>query len=242
MICRIIVTSRTLRSCGSVMCQTLRQRPGAVDRRSLVELASHAGQRGEIDDHRGACVRPGRLEHERRHRRALRLQPRVGPEADPAEDRVEDARRAGVVERLPEQHRDDRRNHDRQVRKRAVDAADAPHLAHQHGRDERDRDSRRAGRAARTRAVFLTAIGSSGSCSTSRKLCEPDPASRGCTRFVCCSDMITVRTIGYHENAPKTRSIGSRKSSVVSPPPRTHVTGVRRHAVLRPLSGRRLLV
>ena len=38
--------------------------------------------------------------------------------------------------------------------------------------------------------------------------------------------MITVRTIGYHENAPKTRIIGSRKSSVVRPPPRTHVTGV----------------
>src|ERR1700749_659298 len=40
--------------------------------------------------------------------------------------------------------------------------------------------------------------------------------------------MITVRTIGYHENAPKIASIGSRNSSVVRPPPRTHVTGVRR--------------
>ena len=40
--------------------------------------------------------------------------------------------------------------------------------------------------------------------------------------------MITVRTIGYHENAPKTSSIGRRKSNVASPPPRTHVTGVRR--------------
>src|SRR5579862_5616953 len=50
----------------------------------------------------------------------------------------------------------------------------------------------------------------------------------GWTRFVCCSDMITVRTIGYQENAPKMHSIGSRKSSVVRPPPRTHVPGVRR--------------
>ena len=38
--------------------------------------------------------------------------------------------------------------------------------------------------------------------------------------------MITVRTIGYHEKAPNTNSSGSRKSSVVRPPPRTHVTGV----------------
>ena len=69
----------------------------------------------------------------------LRLQPRVRPEVDPAEDRVEDAGRARVVERLPEQHGDDRRDHDRQVGERAVDAAEAPHLAHQHGGDERDR-------------------------------------------------------------------------------------------------------
>jgi hypothetical protein len=40
--------------------------------------------------------------------------------------------------------------------------------------------------------------------------------------------MITVRTIGYHENAPKTNNIGKRKISVVRPPPRTHVTGLRR--------------
>ena len=33
-----------------------------------------------------------------------------------------------------------------------------------------------------------------------------------CTRFVCWNAMTTVRTIGYHENAPKTSSSGSRKS------------------------------
>src|SRR3984893_9835965 len=49
----------------------------------------------------------------------------------------------------------------------------------------------------------------------------------GCTRFVCCRDMITRRTIGYHENAPKTRSRGSRKRSFESPPRFTQVTGVR---------------
>ena len=73
--------------------------------------------------------------------------------------------------------------------------------------------------------MFLTAIGSSGSCSTARKLSSPTHVA-ACTRFVCCSDMITVRTIGYHENAAKTNSIGKRNSSVVSPPPRTQVIGV----------------
>jgi hypothetical protein len=40
--------------------------------------------------------------------------------------------------------------------------------------------------------------------------------------------MITVRTIGYHENAPKTSSKGRRKTTVESPPFLTHVAGVRR--------------
>src|SRR5580765_4431189 len=40
--------------------------------------------------------------------------------------------------------------------------------------------------------------------------------------------MTTVRTIGYHENAPNTSSIGSRKRNVVSPPPLTQVRGERR--------------
>jgi hypothetical protein len=40
--------------------------------------------------------------------------------------------------------------------------------------------------------------------------------------------MITVRTIGYQENAPKIRSIGKRKKSVERPPCLTHVTGLRR--------------
>src|ERR1700693_2251066 len=50
----------------------------------------------------------------------------------------------------------------------------------------------------------------------------------GCTRFVCCSDMTTVRTIGYHENAVKTNRSGNRRMSVDSPPLRAHVSGVRR--------------
>ena len=68
--------------------------PGAVDRRRLVELAVDAGQRGEVDDHGAAGVRPRRLEHERGQRRMLRLDPRLRPDADPAEDGVEDAARA----------------------------------------------------------------------------------------------------------------------------------------------------
>ena len=76
-------------------------------------------------------------------------------------------------------------------------------------------------------AVFSTAFGSCGSSSTLRKLSSPTQVA-GCTRFVCCSDMITVRTIGYHENAPKMASIGSRKTSLVRPPPRTQVAGDRR--------------
>ncbi len=72
--------------------------------------------------------------------------------------------------------------------------------------------------------MFFTAIGNRGSCNTARKLSIPTHVG-ACTRFVCCSDMITVRTIGYHENAPNTNSSGSRKRSVVSPPPRTHVAG-----------------
>src|SRR5579862_8183220 len=50
----------------------------------------------------------------------------------------------------------------------------------------------------------------------------------GCTRFVCCSDMITVRTIGYHENAPKITSIGSRKANVARPSFVTQENGPRR--------------
>ena len=52
-----------------------------------------------------------------------RLQPGVRPEMDPPEDRVEHPCRSCVVERLPEQHRHHRRNHDREVRERAVQAA-----------------------------------------------------------------------------------------------------------------------
>ena len=57
----------------------------------------------------------------------------------PPEHGVEDADRASVVEGLPKQDGDDRRDDDRQVRERAVEAATAAHLAHQHGRHERYR-------------------------------------------------------------------------------------------------------
>ena len=117
----------------------LAQDSGAVDRGSLVELGVHGRQRCEVDDHCGAGVRPGRLEHERRHRRARGLEPGVRTEVRPAENRVEDADRATVVEGLPEEHCDDRWDDDRQVRERAVPAARPPHLTHQYGRDERDR-------------------------------------------------------------------------------------------------------
>src|SRR5947208_10716731 len=76
-------------------------------------------------------------------------------------------------------------------------------------------------------AVFLTAIGSSGSWITARKLSSPTHVGAA-TRFVCCNDITTDLTIGYQENAPNTSSSGSRKTSVERPPPRTHVNGERR--------------
>ena len=71
----------------------------------VVQLGRHAGQRGEVDDHRAARRGPGRLEHDRGHRGRGALDPRLGRDADPAQDGVEHAVRAGVEEDLPEQHR-----------------------------------------------------------------------------------------------------------------------------------------
>src|SRR6195952_5012295 len=71
------------------------------------------------------------------------------------------------------------------------------------------------------------ATGSSGSCSTLLKLSQPTQVA-GRTRLVCWNDMVTVRTIGYQEKAPNTNNMGSRKISVVSPPPATQLAGVRR--------------
>ena len=101
-----------------------------------------------------------------------------GPECDPAEDRVEDAGRAGVVERLPEQHGDDRRDHDRQVGERAVDPAARAAPRSSAPRRRAGSGSRRSARARRTTAVFLTAIGSSGSCEHLAEVVEPDPGRR----------------------------------------------------------------
>ena len=151
-----------------------------------------------------------------------------GPRCDPAEDRVEDAGRARVVERLPEEHRDDRRDHDREVRERAVEAARACAPRSSAPPRRAGSDSRRSSASSAKYAVFLHGDRqAAGRATTRSKFWNPTHVA-GCTRFVCCSDMITVRTIGYHENAPKTNSSGSRKSSVVRPPPRTHVSGVRR--------------
>src|SRR3954452_8319243 len=75
-------------------------------------------------------------------------------------------------------------------------------------------------------AVFFTAVKNKWSFQTLRKLSNPTHVG-GAKRFVCWNDMMTSRTIGYHENAPKMSSIGSAKSSVVRPPLRTQVTGER---------------
>src|SRR5579862_6669837 len=74
-------------------------------------------------------------------------------------------------------------------------------------------------------AVFLTAIGNSGSWITAEKFDSPTQVA-GSTRFVCCNDIVTRRTIGYHENAPKTKSSGNRKRSFQSPPRLIQVAGV----------------
>src|SRR5579863_3676043 len=75
-------------------------------------------------------------------------------------------------------------------------------------------------------AVFLTAIGNSGSWITAEKFESPTHVA-GSTRFVCCSDIVTRRTIGYHEKAPKTRSSGNRKRSFQRPPCLIQLAGVR---------------
>src|ERR1700712_3689215 len=71
------------------------------------------------------------------------------------------------------------------------------------------------------------ATGSSGSCSTLLKFSHPTHVA-GRTRLVCWNDMVTVRTIGYQEKAPKANSMGSRKTRVVRPLPLTQLAGVRR--------------
>ena len=45
---------------------------------------------------------------------------------------------------------------------------------------------------------------------TALKFCSPTHVG-ACTRFVCWNDMTAVRTIGYHENAPKTTSSGQHE-------------------------------
>ena len=137
-----------------------------------------------------------------------------------------------VVERLPEQHGHDRRDHDRQVREHAVQAAARaaprssapPRRAARVAEDQREqREVRRVLDGDRQQRVVRAPRGS----------CRARPRSATRTRFVCCNDITTVRTIGYHENAPKTSSSGSRKSSVDRPPSRTHVSGERRARAAR---------
>ncbi len=63
---------------------------------------------------------------------------------------------------------------------------------------------------------------------TARKLSSPTHVG-ACTRFVCWNDITTVRTIGYHENAPKTSEQREQEEEASTRPPlRTQVSGVRR--------------
>src|SRR5262245_29139165 len=80
-------------------------------------------------------------------------------------------------------------------------------------------------------AVLRTAVPSSGSANTVSKFSQPTKTG-AVTRLVCCTLITAARTIGNHENTPKTTTRGSRNSSVLRPPRRTHVsTGTRSAAV-----------
>ena len=112
---------------------------GAVDLGGVVQLRSHAQQRGQVDDHRAAGGRPRRFDDDRGHRRGRVLQPGDGPKTHPTEDRVEHTARGCFVEEPPQQHGHDRRHDHRQVGESAEQAATAPDLAHQHAEDDRHR-------------------------------------------------------------------------------------------------------
>src|SRR3954454_5409341 len=71
--------------------------------------------------------------------------------------------------------------------------------------------------------VLRTAVHSSGSANTVAKFFQPTKVG-AVTRFVCCTLITAARTIGNHENTPNTTTRGSRKSRVLRPPRRTHVS------------------
>src|SRR3954463_1367785 len=71
--------------------------------------------------------------------------------------------------------------------------------------------------------VLRTAVHSSGSENTVAKFSQPTKVG-AVTRFVCCTLITAARTIGNQENTPNTTTRGSRKSRVLKPPRRTHVS------------------
>ena len=122
-----------------------------------------------------------------------------------------------VVEELPQQHRDDRRDDDRQVGEGAVEAPAAPDLAHQHRQDDRDREAEDAAPAARTRAVLRDGDAEQRVGQHALRSCRARPRSGSMTRFVSWKLMTTARTIGNQAKTPNTTSIGSRNTSVLRP-------------------------
>ena len=150
---------------------------------------------------------------------AADLQPRHRAQADPAEDGVEDAGLLGVVEDLPQQHGDGRRDDDRQVGEQRVQAA-------RRGGRRSSAPPRPAGPGSRRPAPAPRTTGCSARRSRAagrrapRGSCRGRRTRRAVTRLVCWTLITNDRTIGHHEKSPKTSSIGSRKTSVGQPPTR----------------------
>jgi len=151
----------------------------------------------------------------------------TGPRCTPAEERVEDSGRASAVVRNVFQRStattggDDGPADNASTLKMPRRFA---YLAHQHGGDERDRVGRRSARARRTRRVFCTAIGSSGSWMTVGGSCRgPDPRRRA-ARGSCAAATISNRSSrsGTTRNAAEDEQPSAAGRGASSgPPPRT---------------------
>ncbi len=202
------------RSCGSVTCQTLRQMPAPSTSAASYSSGGTRHEGGEVDDHGAAGGRPGRLHAPATASPSVGvLQPGHRPEPHPAEDRVEHAGRLGVVEELPEQHRDRGRDR-RRAGRRAARRGRGPRRTSlmMHGERPAGPGSRRPAPAPRTRAVFWTAVAQQRVRRARPGSCRGRRTRRGVTRLVCWTLITNERTIGHQEKSPKTTSIGIRNS------------------------------
>ena len=168
---------------------------------------------------------PGRLDHDRRHRRAGSPSQGTGPRPTDARIVLNAPVGLALVEDLPQQHRNDRGNDYGQIGEGAVEALEAARLAHDHRQDQRDRiadDERQEGE-----------IGGVGYGLAEQRVgqdvgevVQADEGRCG-TRFVCWTPITNERRIGNQEKTPKTTSSGSRKTNLLSPSRLIQVRGLR---------------